>query len=66
MAMNLVSRLCKAKRHLQDNDWETIMDKVWVKPKEGYYFKKAHAFGYAVAVVVHMNLICEGFDAVGS
>ena len=25
-----------------------------------YYFKKAHAFGYAMAVVVHMNLICEG------
>ena len=42
------------------------MDKVWVKPKEGYFFKKAHAFGYAVAVVVHMNLICEGLDAVGS
>ena len=44
-----------AKRHLQDDDWKTIMDKVWVKPKEGYFFKKAHAFGYAVAVVVHMN-----------
>ena len=55
-----------AKRHLQDDDWKTIMDEVWVKPKEGYFFKKAHAVGYAVAVVVHMNLICEGIDALRS
>ena len=46
-----------AKRHLQDSDWNTIMDEVWVKPEEGYFFKKAHAVSYAVAVVVHMNLI---------
>ena len=50
-----------AKRHLQDDDWQTILSEVWVKPEDGeYYFKKAHAFGYAMAVVVHMNLICEG------
>ena len=56
-----------AKRHLQDDSWDKILDNVWVKPKDGeYYFKKAHAFGYAVAVVVHMNLICEGLNAVGS
>ncbi len=48
-----------AKRHLQDSDWNTIMDQVWVKPEEGYFFKKAHAHSYAVAVAVHMNLICE-------
>lgn len=52
-----------AKRHLQDSDWNTIMDQVWVKPKEGYFFKKAHAVSYAVAVVVHMNLICEDLNA---
>ena len=56
-----------AKRHLQDDDWQTILSQVWIKPDDGeYYFKKAHAFGYAVAVVVHMNLICEGLNAVGS
>ena len=51
-----------AKRHLQDKGWQTIMKEVWVKPirdNKAYYFKKAHAVSYAVAVVVHMNLICE-------
>ena len=37
-----------------------IFQEVWTKPTDGqYYFKKAHAFSYAMAVVVHMNLICE-------
>jgi hypothetical protein len=53
-----------AKRHLQDSDWDTIMDEVWVKPEEGFFFKKAHAVSYAVAVVVHMNLICEDVNAI--
>ena len=51
-----------AKRHLQDKEWPMIMKEVWIKPirdNKAYYFKKAHAVSYAVAVVVHMNLICE-------
>jgi hypothetical protein len=49
-----------AKRHLANETWETIMKKVWTKPEDGaYYFKKAHAVSYAMAVVVHMNLLCE-------
>jgi len=49
-----------AKRHLADKDWQTIMKEVWIKPTNGeYYFKKAHAVSYAIACVVHMNLICE-------
>ena len=49
-----------AKRHLADKDWQTIMKEVWTKPTNGeYYFKKAHAVSYAMACVVHMNLICE-------
>ena len=49
-----------AKRHLADKDWQTIMNEVWIKPTNGdYYFKKAHAVSYAMACVVHMNLICE-------
>ena len=51
-----------AKRHLQDKGWQTIMKEVWAKPindNKAYYFKKAHAVSYAMAVIVHMNLICE-------
>ena len=36
------------------------MSEVWIKPSTNdYYFKKSHAISYAMAVVVHMNLICE-------
>ena len=49
-----------AKRHLLNESWDTILKEVWTKPEDGsYYFKKAHAVSYAVACVVHMNLICE-------
>ena len=49
-----------AKRHLIGQDWTTILKEVWTKPEnDEYYFKKAHAMSYAVAVVVHMNLLCE-------
>lgn len=49
-----------AKRHLANETWQTINEEVWKKPENNeYYFKKAHAVSYAVAVVVHMNLLCE-------
>lgn len=49
-----------AKRHLIGMDWTTVMTTIWTKPEDGeYYFKKAHAVAYAMAVVVQMNLICE-------
>jgi DNA polymerase III alpha subunit len=52
-----------AKRHLIGQDWTTIMKEVWIKPTtDDYYFKKAHAVAYAMAIVVQMNLICEGIS----
>ena len=55
-----------AKRHLVNESWETILKTVWTKPKDGeYYFKKAHAVSYAMACVVHMNLLCEQLNAQG-
>ena len=48
-----------AKRYLANESWETIMKEVWIKPEEGYYFKKAHAVSYSAACVVHMNLLVE-------
>tara|TARA_B110000259_G_scaffold177001_1_gene213688 strand:+ start:43 stop:603 length:561 start_codon:yes stop_codon:yes gene_type:complete len=51
-----------AKRYLVNESWETILKEVWIKPTDGaYFFKKAHAFSYAMAVCVHMNLICDEF-----
>ena len=52
-----------AKRHLANKNWQEILTSVWVKPTNGeYYFKKAHAVSYAMACIVHMNLICEQLD----
>lgn len=56
-----------AKRHLIGRSWTEIMTEIWEKPTNGeYYFKKAHAIAYAMAVVVQMNLICESISAGGS
>ena len=49
-----------AKRHLSGSSWNLIFQEVWTKPTDNsYYFKKAHAISYAMACVVHMNLLCE-------
>ena len=49
-----------AKRHLIGKGWDEVFEEVWTKPDNGeYYFKHAHAVGYAMAIVVQMNLICE-------
>lgn len=49
-----------SKRYLLTKGWDKIFEEVWETPVDGgYYFKKAHAVSYAVAVVVHMNLLCE-------
>jgi hypothetical protein len=52
-----------AKRHLIGKSWPMIMKEVWIKPDNGeYYFKKAHAVAYAVAIVAQINLICESIS----
>ena len=53
-----------AKRHLINEPWKKILKEVWIKPTNGeYFFKKAHAYSYAMAVVVHMNLLCDKFTS---
>lgn len=52
-----------AKRYLIGKDWNTVNSEVWQKPPgDEYFFKKAHAVAYAAAIVVQMNLICEGIS----
>jgi hypothetical protein len=47
-----------AKRYLENASWDKIMKEVWIPPKKDeYYFKKAHSFAYAMAVVVQMNML---------
>ena len=49
------------KRHLLGKTWKEVSETIWKKPTTNeYYFKKAHAVAYAMAIVVQMNLICEG------
>jgi DNA polymerase III alpha subunit len=49
-----------SKRYLIGKDWNTVFSEIWEKPKDNsYYFKKSHAHSYSIAVVVHMNLLCE-------
>lgn len=53
-----------AKRHLVGQDWNTVLNEVWTMPEDGaYYFKKAHGTSYAIACVVHMNLLCEQLNS---
>jgi hypothetical protein len=53
-----------AKRYLIGQDWNTVNAEIWQKPAGNeYYFKKAHAIAYAAAIVVQMNLICEGLTS---
>ena len=53
-----------AKRYLANSNWNLILKEVWTKPTNGeYYFKKAHAISYAMACVVHMNLLCEQINS---
>jgi hypothetical protein len=53
-----------AKKHLLGLPWKEVFKEVWTKPTtDDYYFKKAHAIAYAMAIVVQMNLICEGINA---
>lgn len=64
-AVNSIPRLAMflalirpAKRHLIGKTWREVAESVWEKPTDdSYYFKKAHAVGYAHLVAVNMNLL---------
>lgn len=50
------------KSHLIGKRWQEISKTVWKKEDGGYFFKKAHAIGYAWLVAVNMNILCEQED----
>ena len=56
----ILAMIRPGKRHLLGKTWTEISETVGTRPESGeYYFKKAHAIAYAVAITVQMNLICE-------
>jgi hypothetical protein len=49
-----------AKSHLQNKSWEYIEKHVWEKESEdAYQFKRSHAYSYALALIVQLNLLVE-------
>jgi hypothetical protein len=56
----LLAVMRPSKKHLADSTWDVIEKEVWEKPTDGsYYFKRAHAISYAMAIVVQVNLLVE-------
>jgi hypothetical protein len=55
------------KKHLMGKTFDEIAKTVWDKPQgDEYYFKKAHAIAFATAIIVQLNLICEGIGKVSA
>jgi hypothetical protein len=49
-----------AKRYLLGKDWDTVFREVWLRPEgDEYFFKKAHAVSYSVAIVVQLNQLVK-------
>ena len=48
------------KRHLIDKTWDQIEQEVWTKT-DAYSFKRSHAIGYAMAIVLQMNKMTYNF-----
>lgn len=46
------------KYHLQTKSREVIDQEIW-KKSEKYYYKKSHAYAFALSIVVQMNLLLE-------
>jgi hypothetical protein len=44
------------KEKLRHKSWEEIEKDVWVNHHDGYFFKKSHAYGYALTIVALMNI----------
>ena len=56
----ILAMIRPGKRHLVGKSWKVIENNVWIKPKDGtYFFKKSHSYGYALAIIVQLNLLCE-------
>lgn len=56
----ILAMIRPGKKHLIGKTWDEIEKEVWVKPTDNsYFFKKSHSIGYAMAIVVQLNLLVE-------
>lgn len=56
----LLAIIRPAKRYLENEPWDVILNEVWKVPEgDEYYFKKSHSIAYAAAIVVQINLLVE-------
>lgn len=60
----LLALIRPGKKHLLNqciaHGFDGIKDSIWTKPDDGsYYFKKAHAIGYSMLIVLQLNLLIE-------
>ncbi len=47
------------KRYLLGKSWEQIEKEIWIKDDTGYAYKRSHAHGYSLSVLVQLNLLVE-------
>lgn len=63
----LIALIRPRKKYLIGEDWDVIKSMIWKKlPEEdgqsksgNYFFKKSHAVGYALVVLVHMAILAK-------
>ena len=59
----ILAMIRPGKRYLVGKDWAGIEKEVWIKPKDNtYFFKKSHSYGYALAIIVQLNLLVENIS----
>ena len=54
----ILAMIRPGKRYLVGKSWTEIESQVWVSPdSDSYFFKKSHAYSYAMAIIVQLNKI---------
>ena len=54
----ILAMIRPGKRYLVGNSWDIIEKEVWEKTDD-YFFKKSHAIGYAMVILVQLNLLVD-------
>ena len=57
----ILAMIRPAKSYLQSANWEKVCNEIWDKTldRTAYHFKRQHSISYALAIIVHLNLLIE-------